>query len=299
LPFGFLDYPVVQKFAWLGWSLLAVGLAAGIYGFFVASRRSRSSPEWGLMALGLLIAASSLAPIFWADLPLRRRYLFIPSLGIVLMTGLFLRRIELRSRRAGVALLVVLVLLGSIGTIYRNELHRGAGAVARNLIETVRGAPIGEPPARDRSHPPKIALINRPARWGGDFLSGVYVMHHTDMRSAYALFGVPQRSIYYAMRCDHADDIDAEILSSNGPAMVLRLTYKSGRAFREALRDDPADSPRGSIVRAQLLDKDPASRTLTYAVRVAPGFAAAPDAELFLFTGHAVKRVPMGAAAPE
>jgi len=294
IPFGFLDYAVVQRFAWLGWLLLAAAVCAGIYGFVAAVRRTRSSPEWGLVAFAMVIAASSLGPVFWANLSLRRRYLFVPTVGVVLIASVVLRRIELRSRRAATVLLVLLVLLGSVGTIQRNELYRGAGHVVRDLIETVRGAPIGEPPARGEAEPPKIALINRPARYGGDFLSGAYVLHHTDMKSAFALFDVPQRSIYYGMRCEHANDLGAEIMSSNGPSMVLRLSYRGERAFREALENDPADSPKGRIVRAKRLDVDSEARTLTYAVRVDPRFAAAPDAELYLYSDAGVRRVPLG-----
>ena len=299
VPFGFLDYPVVQRFAWLGWLLLAVGVLGGIYAFVVAARRPRSSPEWGLVAFGLVIASSSLGPVFWADLSLRRRYLFVPTLGIVLIACVVLHRLELRWKRAATALLVLMVLLGSVGTIQRNELYRGAGAVARDLIETVRGAPIGEPPARGDAEPPKIALINRPARYGGDFLSGAYILHHTDMKSALKLFDVPQRKIYYAMRCEHADDLEAEILSSNGPSMVLRLSYRGERAFLEALQNDPADRPQGRLVRAKRLDVDFAARTLTYAVRVDPRFAAAADAELYLYSDAGLRRVPLGVRGAE
>ena len=91
LPFGLTDYPTLERTAALGWVLLAgIGLA-GIASIAIAARRTAlPSPAPAIFGLGLTIAASSLAPVLLIDLALRRRYLFTPSIGIVLMAAVAL-----------------------------------------------------------------------------------------------------------------------------------------------------------------------------------------------------------------
>jgi len=293
VPFGFMDYPVVERYAVLGWLLVAASLVVGSYALIVAARRASQSPEWGVVAMGLVVVLTGLAPVFWADLSLRRRYLFIPTIGIVLIAAVALRRLGQRFPRAATGLLVLLVVLGGVGTIQRNSLYRGAGDAARNLIETVRGAPIGEPLLRGDDELPRVALVNRPARYGGDFLSGVYVFHYTDLSSAFRIFGVGQREIAYAMRFYHVDDLQAELLRVDGADLELRFTFASRAAYRAALEKDPADSPRGRVVRARRMGQNPEARTMTYAVRVSPEFLADPRAELYLYAGGGVRRIPL------
>jgi hypothetical protein len=291
VPFGFVDYPIVERFALLGWLIVAAAIAIGTYGLIVAARRVARSPEWGVVALGLIVVITGLAPIFWADLSLRRRYLYVPTIGIVLIAGVVMRRLGLRFPRAATVLLLLAVVIGGAGTIQRNAVHRGAGSAARNLIETVRGAPIGEPVAQGGDGGPRIALVNRPARWGGDFLSGVYVFHSSDLSSAYRIFGVPQREVVYAMSFYHADDLEAEVLRAGETELELRFTFASPAAYRAALASDPADKPRGRVVRARRTGQDAEARTMTYRVQVSPVFAADPTSELYVYTREGVTRI--------
>ena len=95
------------------------------------------------------------------------------------------------------------------------------------------------------------------------------------------------------MRFSHADDLDAEVLRADESDLEVRFSFRTDRAFRAAMEKDPADRPRGRVVRARRLGHDSEARTMTYAVEVAPGFVADPDAELYLYAGGRVTRIPL------
>jgi hypothetical protein len=204
IPFAFLDDPVVERFALLGWALaVAIALAAvAAAAVALGGRTRRFSGAWDLCLLGLVIATTSLAPVVWADLGVRRRYLFTPSAGAVLVTAALLQVLASRRPRLAVGLLVAGVALGSAGLVQRNELYRGAGHVTRSLVETVRRAPLGQSARRGAGG---VALITLPRYWGGDGLSGAYVLHRTDLSSALTIAGARQRA-RYALECTHSDD---------------------------------------------------------------------------------------------
>ena len=72
------------------------------------------------------------------------------------------------------------------------------------MIEVVRGKPItqwvGWPPGAT----PRIVLVTLPERYGGDSLSGAYLYHRTDLKSALRLFGMEQSKIAHALQGYHA-----------------------------------------------------------------------------------------------
>jgi hypothetical protein len=242
-----------------------------------------------LLALGLVVSATSLAPVFWADLSLHRRYLFMPSAGIVLIIAVAFAQLHRRRPRLVRALLLALVLLGASGTIYRNALYRGAGEVTRVVIEGIRGAPVGQV-ARRAGNAPRAYLVALPRYYGGDSLSGAYLFHYTDLRSAFSLFGVRQREIDYAMAFDHVDDLTAEVLSASSEALRIRFSFRTNRAFINAVVEDPARRGLGDDLVGRRVAGDPEGRTLDYDVTVAPELRES-GAELYLYSDGGLSRV--------
>ncbi len=93
LPFGLVDYPTLDAARPLGWSM--VGLAVLLPGIWLARRRTNGpwrSPAALLALVGLTIAASSLLPVFWADLSLRRRYVFASTVGVAIVLAALAER---------------------------------------------------------------------------------------------------------------------------------------------------------------------------------------------------------------
>jgi hypothetical protein len=291
LPFALMDFPVLQQFRWLGWCLLVGVVAAGLVALGLCAMRKRSVAP-GLIVLGLAIVVAGLIPVFWADLSLRRRYLYMPSVGIVLVATVALHALAARFPRGGRVLLAVLVLAGSAATVHRNDLYRRSGEVARNLIETARGAPVGQPVAASGGRTPRIALVTLPRAYGGDFVSGAYLFHHTDLRSAFAIFGIPQRRMAYAMKCYHADDYSAQVVFDDNTAATLVVSFRTRSAYDAALGRDPEDDSRGKILDAVLVSEDPAARELTYEIKIKPGYLGQPGNEIYLYSDAAFRRIP-------
>lgn len=270
LPFGLLDAPDLRRFSWLGW-LLLVGLVLGTIaaGLILLRRRPQTSVAPGLYLFAATFWVTSLVPLFWADLPLKRRYLFLPSVGSALIAALALGWLARRRPRFAAVTLGVLVFTCALGTVYRNDVYHRSGNVARGMLETIRGAPLGQ----SLHHAPRrIALVVLPFRYGGDALSGAYLFHHTDFRSALALFDAGQPSVEYAMRFDHADDLRAEVIAKSDSTTDVRLSFRGRHAFEAALRDDPAAEPRGDAVRASRIGVDGQARAITYRVTVSDEF---------------------------
>lgn len=266
LPFAFAGESQLVRFRWLGVAVLVL-VAVAVVAALALGRRSRPAR---ILQFAIVVSASSLFPVFWADLPLRRRYLFIPSVGIALIAALVLGRIGRRAPRIATILLAALVLAGAAGTVERNDLYRRSGNVAREMLGTIRGVPVGERlPAVPRQ---RFMLVGLPERYGGDAVSGAYLFHHTDLLSAILVFGVNQGEVGYAMKFLHAEDHAAAVVARNGDTLDVRLSFRTQRAFDEALQNDPAASPRGEFVRARRIDVDPDARTLTYRVALLPEF---------------------------
>ncbi len=270
LPFGLLGEPALRRFGWLGWLLLA-GLALGTIaaGTLLLRRRPSRSTAAGLYLFAVTLWTTSLLPLFWAGLSLRRRYLFLPSAASALVLALALGWLGRRRPRFAALALGLLVVAGAAGTLYRNDLYRRAGSVARGMLETLRGEPLGRRPLEA---PGRAALVNLPFRYGGDALSGAYLFHHTDFRSALAVFEAGQPSVEYALRLDHAHDHRAEVISRTDSTLDLRLSFRGRPAFEAALRDDPAAEPRGDAVAASRIAVDGQAREITYRVTVSDEF---------------------------
>ncbi len=149
LPFGLLDGIYLERFRWLGLVLLAVvgvvTLAAFVTKLLFRDGRHVTP---GLYLLALSVIATGLFPVFWAGLELRRRYLFVPSVGIVIVAALVLDWVHRRQPRVARIALAILVVAGTVATLKRNDVYHRAGQVARNVIESIREAPIGRPSRR-------------------------------------------------------------------------------------------------------------------------------------------------------
>jgi hypothetical protein len=296
-PFGFLDRVVLDRFWWLGAVLVAAGLLGGGAALIAARRGPRAERIVpGLFLFAMAIISSSLFPVFWAGLNLRRRYLFVPSVGFVLIAALVLHEIGRRRPRCARALLGLLVVIGSLGTVYRNELYRQSGNVARAMIEAVRGTPLDVPLA-SRSRP-RAVLVELPFRYGGDSISGAYLFHHTDFRSALIVYGVPQPTIEFAMRSYFADDREASVTRRDPRTLEIRLRYRTRRAFEDAIRNDPTAKPRGKLVRARRTAVDRDARTLTFELRIDPEFWTTAH-RLFLYANGDLSPVlPLESGTP-
>jgi hypothetical protein len=296
LPFGAVDYQTLSRYRPLGWLLLVSALAAGSIALWRFAFRRRALSSWaGLYTVGMVIAVVSVAPVFWADLPLRRRYLYTPSIGIVLMAAALLQVLSRQRRRAAWALLAVLVAGGAAVTVHRNLLYLRSGAVARDLIETARQAPLGEPAGWVSGPLPRIALTTLPRAYGGDFLSGAYLFHESDLYSAFVLFGVPQPKIDSALKCYYAEDYHAEVLAESASQIRLTVRFRSAAAYAAARRRDPRRDRQGWLLSAVLRAEQPETQTLIYELMVHPTFHRLPRAEILVYSDGAVRGVALPA----
>lgn len=294
LPFGFVDAETLERFRALGWTLVAVALLIGVVPWVQALAGGRQPARALRVYLaGLCIAAVSLGPVLWAGLSLRRRYLFTPSVGIVLAAAALLHWLAGKSRRAAWAVLLLALIGGGVGTLQRNDLYRRSGAVARAMLETVRQAPLDRPPAASPRPARDVVLLTLPRAWGGDYVSGAYLLHHTDLLSALHLFGVPQPEVQYALKCYHADDYSAQAAVEGPETVRLEVSFRTRRAFEAALRRDPEQDGRGGALIASLDWVDPASRRLRYSVRLRRGFRIGRLKALYVYSDGNLELLPV------
>lgn len=288
VPFGSLDAPRLDPWWWVGWILIALVAGRSATAAYRVVRGVHDARD-GMWLLGVAIVFTGLLPVFWADLPLRRRYLFVATAGVALCGTVVFEQLRASRPRWAIPALVVVLGVSAVATWQRNVLYQGAGELARAMIEGTRGVPIGEPPGPHR----RVAYVQIPSRFGGDWLSGAYVVHHTDLKSALGLFGAGQPSIAYAMRLDRAEDVETELL---GPALV-RLRFRTRAAFEIAHLDDPADHDEGNLVRAERIAVDETARTMDYRLEFHPQALRVPPHLLRLSGGRLVP-TPIPTAEP-
>ena len=287
LPFAFFDRETIEALWPLGWLVLAaVGLPLGAIAWREWCRAGELGVGTGLAIFGLVVAASALAPPCWADLGLRRRYFFMPSLGTALVAVAVLEPLGAKRPRTVRVMVAALCLAGAAGLAWRNELYRQAGHVTRSFFEAV------SEPGRE---PRRVGLLTLPRYLGGDELSGAYVLHPTDARSAIRLAGGPPAEFSAALECAFAEDYAAEAkLDDQRGEVVLRVSFASSRAFRDAVGRTSEGDRTGDLLRAAGRRVDEAARTIEYQILLAPGFLAGPSDELYAYEGGRFRR--LGAA---
>jgi hypothetical protein len=268
LPFAFVDRDVVGLLRPAGWLVVAaVLLPAGVAVVRALRRKGEVSRP-------------------------RRRYFYTSSAGAALAASVALQWLAARRSRAAWALTVVLALAGAAGLVYRNELYRSAGRITLNLLETVRGAPLGTPSMNAPRGKRRVALVTLPRYLAGDGLSGAYVLHETDTRSVFRLAGVEPEGFSTGLKCYHAEDYAAEVAFVGEDVLDLTVTFRSRRAYEAALRRSPAEDREGRFVQAVLDSSDDGARVLTYKVILAEGFLRRDaGTELYLYSDGAFRRL--------
>jgi hypothetical protein len=284
IPFNWINPDALGAWRWLAWLLVVAAVLLGLWLFYRDAVSDTDGRGAGLYVLGLVIAAATLFPVLYVDLPLRRRYLFISSIGIVLMVAPVFAWLQARHRRAAQGLLALVVLAGAAGLVQRNELYRRSGEVARNIVHAVIDAP-------DAEHLRRIVLITLPRFYGGDSASGAYLLHHTDLRSALRLHGIDDPTISYAMVCDFADDYTADARFVDDRQLEVTVTFRRETAFELARYRDPREDARGDDARGTLVDSDAEARTLEYSILLEPDFWDDRRRALFLYSNGAFTRL--------
>jgi len=292
LPFAFLRRDVVALAAPLGW--FAVGTAVLLPAFLIVRefrRNGRMSRGLGLYIFGVVLVVMALFPVFWADLGLRRRYFFVPSIGTALMAAVFFQWLAARRARLATGLLVVLVAGGALGLVQRNELYRQAGRITRNLVESVRGAALDEAVPGSSRDERRIVLLTLPRYLGGDGLSGAYVMHRTDARSALRIAGIEPRDFSVALQCDFAEDYTVDARFEHERVLDLSVSFRSRRAYESARDRDPGAHRVGRLVRAVRQSADDDALLLRYRAVLSPMFSRDPGAELYSYSDGVFRRL--------
>jgi hypothetical protein len=284
LPFAFVSEGGVRQ-AWpLGWAVV-VGVAS-VLAIAVPRQlreRGRVSRALGLFAFGFVVVFLALAPVAWADLGLRRRYFYMPSVGSVIMMAVALEWLAANRLRASRALLAVLTIAGAVGLWQRNEMYRDAGEVTRSLVA------IAEEVAEERGERKPFGrrggfvFLGLPRYLGGDRLSGAYVLHWTDVVSALRYSGIQPWVVSTGLKFDYADEYSLLDASESGDDLVLQLSFASDRAYRamvERGRDRTSTDwrpHREGVYGARLEGEDAGARRMQY--RVTFGSMAQRDSE--------------------
>ena len=172
----------------------------------------------------------------------------------------------------------------------RNALYRRSGEVARDLIETVRGAPLEEGPIWPIHGKPLVTLINVPRMYGGDFLSGAYLFRHDDIYNALAIFEPYQDEIQHVLKCSHAHDYTALASFDPDGSIRLRVGFRTRRAYEEALRRNLVEDRNGDVA-ASLEDVDAGALTLSYRLTLPGDFWDDPRRELLLYSDDRFQRL--------
>jgi hypothetical protein len=275
LPFGFFSHEVLEPARPFGW--LVVGTAVLFPAILIARqlrREGRVSRALGIYTFGVAVILISLAPVVWADLGLRRRYFFMPSIGTVLMAAVVIQWLAARRARLARGLLIVLTLAGALGMFQRNELYRQAGEITRSLIQTVRTAALERPGSASAEEQEKrrLVLLTVPRYLGGDSLLGVYVLHWTDAYAALRLAGFKSKQYSTGLKCYHAEDYQVEATFEDAGVIDLSVSFRTRRAYEHARSRNPArdarDWPpqRAPNVQAVLESKDDEAKRLRYRV---------------------------------
>jgi hypothetical protein len=292
LPFAFVGHDVVYGLRPLGWLIVAaLVLSAGLAVARGLRREGRVTPAVGLYVTGLMLTVTSLLPVFWAGLEVKRRYFFTPSAGAAIAAAVVLQVLAARRSRAIWGLVIALTLAGSAGLVQRNQLYRGAGRVTLDFLETARRAPLDRPSPRARGEKRTVALLTLPRYAGGDGLSGAYVLHGTDARSVLRLAGVQPVGFSTGHKCHHADDYTAEVAILGAESLDLRVSFRTRHAYEAARRREPRDDREGRSVRMVLASSDDEARTLEYRVILPPGFLRDPKNELYLYSDGRFRRL--------
>jgi hypothetical protein len=292
IPFAFLGHDVVSSLRPLGWLVVgAVVLPVGIASVRALRRSGRISQPIGIYLVGLVLVVTSLLPVFWAELEVKRRYFYAPSAGAALAAAVTLQWIAARRARAAWALVIGLTLAGAIGLVHRNGLYFRAGEISLDLVETARGAPLERPSTRTRGERRRIALLTLPRYVGGDGLSGAYLLHGTDVRSVFRLAGVAPAGFAVGHRCLFADDYRAEAEFAGKDLLNFTVSFRTRRAYLAARERDPRSDQEGDAVRMVLESADDAARTLAYKVILARGFFRDPRNELYLYSDGRFRRL--------
>ncbi len=295
-PCAFLGRGALEPWRPLGWLMVAAVALPAVGAAVVQLRRDRRvSRPLGLYLLALVVVAVSLAPVFWADLGLRRRYLYTSSAGAALAAAVVLEWIAARRARLAWTLLVTVVAAGAAGLSWRNDLYVRAGRITRGFVETVRGAPLDRPaPRRNEHEERRIGLVTLPRYLGGDDLSGAYVLHRTDARSAVRLAGIEPDEFGAALHCHFADDYRARASFESREALNLTVTFATERAYRGALERNLAEDREGRLLSAVRARADDASRTIEYKVLLTPGLASDSRSDLYLYSDGRFSRLTPG-----
>ena len=292
LPFAFLDAPTVRGFAPFGWLLVAAAVLPGLFlvlrAWFAGRPVSRSI---GIYVFGLGLIAVGLALVLLADVGLRRRYFYAPSAGLAIVAAVLFERMASWRLRIARALLILLVAGGAIGLVHRNELYRQSGEVTRDLFETVRGAPLdaAEPPASRRAA--GVVLVTLPRYWGGDFLSGAYLLHRTDLASLLALGGVVPLGLSLGLSCYYADDYSATLRFENASRFELVVSFRKDKSYEAARSRPPDEARRGDLLKIVPESEDAEARTLSYRGTIDRPAVRGVRTELYLYSEGGFRRI--------
>ncbi len=173
----------------------------------------------------------------------------------------------------------------------RNELYRQAGRITRNLMESVRGAALDEPAPVSSGEDRRIVLLTLPRYVGGDSLSGAYVLHRTDARSALRIAGIEPREFSIALQCDFAEDYTVEAKFQHERVIDLSVSFRTRRAYESARDRDPREDRVGRLARAVRQSKDEDAKLLRYQALVSPVFSRDPDGELYSYSDGRFRRL--------
>jgi len=222
-PFANMSYYQIENYfvsGWLLFGLLSVGLIPAIW-----ITLKHSSWMGKLYILGYLLFILTILPTMSAELSLRRRYLFLPSMGISMIVGFLIWRSAalLNNWRSVkvifIASMILFYALISGITIFRNQLYTGSGHVASTAIKTFKEI-INE------NSSSRVILVTLPTYYGGDYLAGAYLFHSSDIKNCLNYFVKNSLRVDYLFKTNCGDDFQSKVTIYRNQSIIYKVKYR-------------------------------------------------------------------------
>jgi hypothetical protein len=273
----------LEEYGFLGFLLAMAVILAGLILIWKWRKEGRV-PRTLLFALAAMFVM--LLPVFHEDLGFRRRYTYFASTAFAAFAGLLVWRLyaaQLRAKRLirtmVLALFVALNLVFVVMLLQNNQTYRRSGDIAWNVIKDISSN------VNPNDREVTLCLFGLPRFTGGEDVNGAYLFHHTDFRSAMALYVKPRVHLRYVFKTSYAEKFHSEVNCLNYREGDLIARFEDEKAFKLSYFEKAGEEDENDFMKMTVLDVDPASRTVRALVRLKDRFFSARPTYFFRYDG--------------